>query len=194
MNLGIVVEDVRDAEAYSELIRKIRDDIQEIVSYPCHGNSTLKKQFLNGLKYFKWYAPNSPFAINKALVIVDTDCSAGHAWETQLTQIYQKAHFAPGFPVHFHATKCELETWLLADERAINQASQARGKNKHSAPANIPFETYRDAKELFQRRLSEAMLPDTPQVYKEIASFMDVNRIVGRCPLFQEFINKVQAC
>lgn len=194
MNFGIVVEDLRDAEAYSELIRNIRGDVEAVVPYPCHGNSTLRKQFLNGLKYFKWYAPNSPFAINKALVIVDTDCSDGPAWERQLTQIYQGAHLAPGFPVHFHATKCELETWLLADENAINQASQARGKNKHLGPANIQFETYRDAKELFQRRLSEAKLLDTPPVYKEIAGFADIQRIVARCPLFQQFINKVRAC
>lgn len=194
MNFGIVVEDLRDAEAYSELIRKIHNDVQEIVSHPCHGNSTLKKQFLNGLERFKWYAPNSPYAINKALVIVDSDCSDAHAWEAVLAQFYQQARLAPGFPVHFHATKCELETWLLADENAINQASQARGKNRHLGPANIQFETYRDAKELFQRRLSEAKLPDTPQVYKEIASFVDIHRIGARCPLFQQFINKVRAC
>src|SRR5215472_9286236 len=134
MNFGIVVEDIRDGEAYTELIRRIRDDIENVVSYPCHGNSTLKKKFLDGLKYFQWDAPNSPYSINKALVIVDTDCSGASTWEAELRQVYQRAHLAPGFPVHFHATKCELETWLLADENAINQTSQTRGKNKRLGP------------------------------------------------------------
>lgn len=193
MNFGIVVEDDRDAKVYSELIRKIRD-VEAIVPYLCHGDSTLKRQFLKALKSFQWYAPNSPYSINKALVIVDTDCSDSHLWEAELTQIYQQAHLAPGFPVHFHATKCELETWLRADENAINQVSRARGKNKSLGLARIQFETYRDAKELFQKRLSEASLRDTPQVYREVARFADIQRIVARCPLFQQFINKVHAC
>jgi hypothetical protein len=194
MNFGIVVEDLRDVEAYSELIRKIRNDIETIVPYPCHGNSTLKKQFVKGLKFFKWYSPGSPHAIGKALVIVDSDCSNASVWEEDLAAILDRSHFDPGFPVHFHSTKCELESWLLADENAMSKASQHRGKNKRLAPANIPLETYRGAKELFQRRLSEAGLPDTPQVYKEIGSYADIERIATRCPRFKLFIKKVCEC
>src|SRR5260370_15210062 len=190
MNFGIVVEDLRDVEAYSELIRKIRNDIETIVPYPCHGNSTLKKQFVRGLKAFRWYAPGSPYAIGKALVIVDSDCSDAAVWEEALAEILDRSHCEPGFPIHFHATKCELESWLLADENATSQASQNRGKNKCLGPVNIPFETYRDAKELFQRRLSEASLPDTPQVYREIASYAGVERIATRCPRLEQVINK----
>jgi hypothetical protein len=194
MNFGIVVEDLRDVEAYSQLIRNIRNDIETIASYPCHGNSTLKKQFLKGLKSFKWYAPGSPQAIGKALVIVDSDCSDASVWEEHLAEILDRSHFEPGFPVHFHATKCELESWLLADENALSKTSQYRGKNKQLGPANIPFETYRDAKELFQKRLLQAGLPDTPQVYKEIASYSDTERIATRCPGFKLFIKKVCEC
>jgi len=57
------------------MIQKIRNDVETIVPYPCHGNSTLKKQFVKGLKFFRWYAPGSPYAIAKALIIVDSDCS-----------------------------------------------------------------------------------------------------------------------
>jgi len=191
MNFGIVVEDARDGEAYSELIRGIRKDIEQVVPEPCGGTSELIKQFVGWLKHFNWHAS---YVIHKALVIMDSDCSDASVWEAKLRQMYQRSHFAPSFPVHFHVTKCELETWLLADENAMNQVSQARGKNKHLGPVNIPFETYRDAKELFQKRLSEAELPDTPQVYKEIASFADIQRIALRCPSFQQFIRKVHAC
>lgn len=193
MNLGIVVEDERDAIAYSQLIRKIRNDVETIVPYPCHGNSTLKKQFVTGLKVFR-YAHAFPHPIAKALVIVDSDCSDAIAWEEDLAEILDRSHFDPGFAIHFHATKCELESWLLADEDAMSKASQQRGKNKRFGPANIPCETYRNAKELFQRRLSEARLPDTPQVYNEIASYADIERIATRCPRFKLFIAKVCEC
>ncbi len=191
MNFGIVVEDLRDGEAYSELIRKIRDDVEQVLPEPCGGASELLKKFVGWLKHFNWHAS---YLIQKALVIMDSDCSQASVWEAKLLQIHQQSHFVPNFPVHFHATKCELETWLLADENAINQAAQIRGKNKDLGPINIQFETYRDAKELFQKRLSEARLPDTPQVYKEIASLADIQRIAVCCPSFQQFINKVRAC
>jgi hypothetical protein len=194
MNFGIIVEDLRDAEAYSQLIRKIRDDIGTIIPYPCHGNSTLKKQFLTGLKIFKWYAPGSSYAIEKALVIVDSDCSDASDWEEELAEILDRSHFDPGFPVHFHATKCELESWLLADENAMSQTAQHRGKNRHMGPVNLQLETYRDAKEIFQKRLSEAGLPDTPQVYREVASHADIERIASRCPRFKLFIKDVCNC
>jgi hypothetical protein len=53
MNFGIVVEDLRDPEAYEQLIRKIRIDIDSVVPYPWRGSSTLKKQFVKVLKYFR---------------------------------------------------------------------------------------------------------------------------------------------
>src|SRR5882762_3237489 len=154
MNIGIVVEDERDAAAYSELIRKIRDDVGEVCRIPCRGSGTLKKEFVNWLKYFEWFAPSSIHSISKALVILDSDCSDAFIWEERLQMIYAQSHFVPSFPVHFHATKCELETWLLADENAINEVSKRRGKNKQIRPANIEFESYKPAKELFQKRLS----------------------------------------
>jgi len=194
MNIGIVVEDDRDGEAYSALIKKIRDDISEVVLFPCGGSGTLKSRFVSGLKRFKWYAPNTPYAIDKALIIVDSDCSDASTWEDLLEETFERSHFDPGFPVHFHATKCELESWLLVDEEALNQVSHHRGKNKRLRPANIEFESYRNAKELFQRRLSEAGLPATPPVYKEIAGFADLERIASRCPHFSQFTSKVRAC
>src|SRR5260370_21530132 len=123
MNVGIVVEDNRDGLAYSELIRKIRDDIENTLAFPCHGVSTLLKEFLKGLNYFKYGAPHS---IDKALVIMDSDCSDASVWEVRLKQICERSHFVSSFPGHFHATKCALETCLLPDANAMNQASQVR--------------------------------------------------------------------
>jgi hypothetical protein len=127
------------------------------------------------------------------MVIIDSDCSDSSAWEAQLTQIFEQSRFVPNFPVHFHATKCEIETWLLADENAVNQASQRRGKNKKVRAVTIQLESHRDAKELFQKILSEAGLPADPQVYKEIACLADIARIAARCPHFHQFVEKVRA-
>jgi len=86
-----------------------------------------------------------------------------------------------------------LETWLLADENAINQVSQQRKKNKQVAAVTIDLESHEGAKELFQKQLSRADLLATVQVYQEVASFADVARITARCPHFQQFVEKVRA-
>jgi hypothetical protein len=190
MNFGIVVEGEQDSAAYPELIRKIRDDIESIFPIPCGGVGTLKKEFINSLKQLPWRAPHP---IDRALVIMDSDCSDAFVWEEQLGQIYEQSHFKCNFPVRFHATKCKLETWLLADENAVNQVSQQRGKNKKVAAVTFDLETHKEAKELFHKQLSKADLRATAPVYKEIASFSDIARISARCPNFRQFANKIRA-
>ena len=191
MNIGIVVEGERDGAAYAELIRKVRDDIEKIRPIICGGVVELKKKFVGWLKHFEWH---ETIVFDKALVIMDSDCSDASGWETELRQIYTQSSFVPRFPVHFHATKCEIETWLLADETAINRVSQLRGKNRQVGAVTVQLEFRRDAKELFQKVLSHADLPADAQVYKEIAAATDIGRIAARCPSFQQFVDKVRAC
>jgi hypothetical protein len=192
MNVGIVVEHERDYVAYDEFIRKIRPDF-ETLEYPCGDVSTLKREFVAGLKYFQYFAPNTPHAIGKVFVIRDSDCKDALTCEEELRRTYERSHFVPDFDVQFHATKCELETWLLVDENAINEVSQRRGKGIRLGRARIDFETYKDAKELFVKRLSEVRLPDDSQVYREIALYTDINHLALNCPNFRRFIAKVQA-
>jgi hypothetical protein len=189
MNFGIVVEDNRDAEAYEQLIRKIRGDVENVVSFPCHGVATLKKKFVNGLNYFKYGAPHS---IGKALVIMDSDCSEALVWEEKLEQVCQRSRFEATFPVRFHATKCELESWLLVDENAINEVSKLRGQNKQIVAAKIEFESFKHAKELFHQRLLHAGLPADPRVYNVISLHTDIERVVLHCPNFRKFMEKVR--
>jgi hypothetical protein len=190
MNIGIVVEGVSDEAAYPQLIRKVRNDVDVVLAKSCGSDSGLTKRFVGLLKYFHWHA----LSVDKALVIVDSDCSDSFAREAKLRRIYEESHFVASFPVHFHATRCELETWLLADENAINHVAQVRGKNTQVAAVTVQLEGYKDAKELFQKVLSDARLPADPQVYKEIAGFADVARIIARCPSFRLFAEKVLAC
>jgi len=191
MNFGIVVEGERDKAVYPELIRKIRDDVGIVLAEPCGNDARLMERFIGWLKYFQWHAETS---VNKALVIRDSDCRDAGVWETEMRQILAQSQFVPSFLVHFHATKCEIETWLLADENAINQVARDRGKQGAVSEVTIPLESHRNAKELFQQVLSKAHLPVDPKVYQEIASAANIHRIAARCPYFQQFLDKVRAC
>jgi hypothetical protein len=191
MNIGIVVEGERDRAAYPELIRKIRDDVETVLAEPCGNDVRLMEKFVGWLKHFQWHAEPS---VNKALVIRDSDCSDAVVWETKMRQIFEQSGFVPSFPVHFYATKCEIETWLLADENAINQVARNRGKQGPVSAVTIQLESHRNAKELFRQVLSKARLPVDPKVYQEIASAASIDRIAARCPYFQQFVDNVRAC
>jgi hypothetical protein len=191
MNIGIVVEGERDAAAYPELIRKIRDDVGIVLPIVCGNDVKLMDKFVGWLKYFQWH---SKAAVDKAIVIRDSDCSGAEIWEKKMNEIFEQSRFIPNFPVHFYATKCEIETWLLADENAINQVARNRAKQGSIPAVNIALESHRNAKELFQQVLSKARLPVDPKVYQEIASAANLERIASRCPYFQRFVENVRAC
>ena len=191
MNMGIVVEGERDGAAYPELIRKIRDDVEIVLAEPCGNDVRLMERFVGWLKHFQWHAEIS---VNKALVIRDSDCSDPVIWETKMGRIFGQSRFVPSFPVHFYATKCEIETWLLADENAINQVARNRGKQGSVSEVAIPLEAHRNAKQLFREVLSKARLPVDPKVYQEIASAASIDRIAARCPYFSQFADRVRAC
>jgi hypothetical protein len=189
VNLGIVVESDRDGGVYSELIKHIRPEIVNVYARACGDVVNLKRSFVGWLKYFE-YAPGF---IQKAIVIRDSDCADPTALEAQLHERYVQSGFTASFPVHFHATKCELETWLLADEMAITEVSQRRGRARQCATITIELESHKNAKELFRGVLSRVDLPADPAVYREIASFADISRIAARCAHFRQFVEKVRA-
>jgi hypothetical protein len=161
MNIGIVVDGSSDGAAYPALIRRIRNDVDQLQIRPCGGKSRLKNAFVGFLKEFQ---RNPAWHINTAFVIRDSDCKPSQPIEDQLESTLHESGFAPNFPVQFFATKCQLETWLLADENAINQVSQRRGKNKQVGPVEFQFEIDNRAKERFLEQLSKASLPANPQV------------------------------
>lgn len=189
MNLGLVVEDTRDGNAYEELIRKIRDDIQNITHIPCHG--PVSNKYIGWIKYFQWSAVHS---VDKVLVIRDSDRRDPAACEDELRVKYEQSHFNATFPVHFHATKTEVESWLLVDANAMNEVSGRRGKTKRIAPINFDPESCQDAKERFQRRLLAVELPADPVVYREVAAATKIEVVAAHCPLFRSFEDKVRHC
>ncbi len=191
MNLVVIVEGTDDYETYPILIRRIRNDVERLFRVQCGGVRKLKTTFVPSLKY---YQARRDLNVAKALVVRDSDCKDVHPLETELDQILRGANTKLAFPVHFYATKCELESWLLADEGAINRVSASRGGPGGITPVNLALEMHKDAKALFHRVLWEAGLQVTPRVYAEIAQAADLQRIAQRCPYFREFMARVQAC
>ncbi len=122
MIFGIVVEGPADAAAYSTLIPRIRPAVESVLSRPCGGKSPLKENFVGFLKEFR------SWPVEKALVIRDSDCRDPRAVEEKLQQRLHESGFHPPFPLHFYATSCMLDAWLLADEGAVNQVARQRGK------------------------------------------------------------------
>ena len=190
MKLGVIAEDSRDCEAYAEFARKIRTDIEHVYPVPCGGVANLKKEFVGYLRYFEYRTEG----VDKVLVIRDSDCGDAAQREQELLEILNNSHYHPPFPVHFYATKCELETWLLADEAAINLVAAKRGKARTIKPIKINFESHKEAKELFLQTLSKVSLPADPAVYREISEVIDIARVRSKCPRFKEFALAVNGC
>jgi len=188
MIFGIVVEGPSDAAAYSKLIPRIRPNIEDVVSRPCGGKSPLGYKFVGFLEELE------ALTVAKALVIRDSDCRDPSVVEETLQRRLRESGYRPPFPVHFYATSCMLETWLLADEGAVNRVAQERGKPPRAEPVDDPLEGRRDAQDLFHRMLSQANLPADPAVYAEVAAVADVDVIQRRCPYFEQFATRVLAC
>ena len=195
MVYGIVVEAERDAAVYSALIPRIRPEVDRVLPRSCGDVVGVRRKFVGWLKHFQWHAD---YQVEKALVIRDSDCVDSQAVENELARILEED--ASGFRanltlhVHFYATRCMVETWLLSDENAINTVAQRRGKHGSAEPAEDPLEGRRDAKKIFRQMLSQAQLPADPAVYTEVASEVDLDRVEERCPYFRRFRECVNGC
>lgn len=188
MVFGVVVEGPADAAVYESLIPKIRPCVT-VISEPCGGKKRLEQKFVGLLKRFEY-----GYHVNKALVILDSDCRAPGAVEEELERRLRRSGFKPTFPVHFYAPSCALDAWLLADDGAVNQVARERHKTISVRPFRGPLESERNAKTLFWRMLSQAHLPADPAVYAEVAAAANIDRIAQRCPYFQQFVERVHAC
>ncbi len=185
---GIIVEGDSDAAVYSAIIRRIRRDVEHLVARRCGGVAGLRSKFVGFLREFQWHS------VDKALVIRDSDRKDPQALESVLRDRLNQSGFAPPFPVHFYATRCMVETWLLADELAVSTVALSRGRTRSIKAINKSLEEIVDPKRSFHAMLSEAGLAADTEVYEEIASAANLDRIAERCPRFAEFRQQVHAC
>ena len=192
MNFGLIVEGPGDESAYPHIIQRIRADSNLVhPPIPAWNKQKLKGKFVGFLKHLD---SKKHLQLQKVFVIRDSDCRDPLPLEHELLEIFQRSQFHPHFQVHFHATKCELETLLLGDVAAINQAAAVRGGAANAQPVNQRLEELIDPKPVFMRTLSQAGLPVTPQVYGEIARQMNIQTVAQNCPDFRRFMQKVQDC
>jgi hypothetical protein len=159
-----------------------------VVAWPCGGVTEIPKRFVGLLRGFEYKS------IDKALVIRDSDWKDPQTAEAELNGRLSKSGFKPTFPVHFYATRCMVETWLLADEQAVSKIALSRGGTRSIKAVNKRLEEIMDPKVPFRAMLSQAGLPDDEKVYEGIASAADLDKIAERCPRFAEFRTYVHAC
>jgi hypothetical protein len=193
MVFGIVVEAERDSAVYSTLIQRICPDVETVLPRVCQNVVGVRRQFVDWLKHFQWHAVHQ---IGKAIVIRDSDCRDSQSVEDELVRILDQSGFREQLriPVHFYATRCMVETWLLADERAVNDVARRRGKRESAEPVDDPLEGDLQAKSRFVRMLSHVGLPATPPVYGEVAAATDLDHLQERCPYFRQFVDRVSDC
>ena len=187
---GVVVEGPRDVAAYPAIIRRIRPDVEQVIARPCGGVPALSDKFVRWLKHFQY----TGHRLDKALVIRDSGGKDPQIVEDGLERRLNESSFEPTFPVHFYATRCMIETWLLADAGAVSKVALSRGRTRSIKAVNKPLEEIIDPKPLFLAMLSEAGLSADDKVYEEIAYAADLARIAERCPRFAEFRKHVHAC
>jgi len=189
MNVGIIVEGGDDRAVYPVLIRRIDATVDGIHARECGGRRKLEDKFVVFLKQF---AGNLPaFRIKKVLVIRDSDCEDPSPIERKLQRILGESRFEPPFGVSFHATKCKLESWLLADEAAINFVSNRRGGPGAIRRVEVDLENFREPDQLYRKTLSQAGLQDTEKVMREIAEQARLEVIAQHCPTFRHFTQKL---
>jgi len=182
LTFGLVVEGDYDVKVIQTLVEKIMQ-VQNItfISRPCGGRGSLTKKYPGYLTEFKYKN------VNKALIIQDCNGNCIRKVVDKLVAKLKDRHF--NFPVKFHIVKREIETWLLADEKAIAKLTT---KNISRIAENL--EDIVDPKAKLRSILSKAGVAYTAEKASKIASEADLNIIAYRCPGFRRFRQSVLDC
>jgi len=140
-------------------------------------------------KSVKWLDGLYDTNIKKAFIIVDQDeACIKYLVNTFFGKIIDRGY---NFKIIFHIVEREIQTWLLADEKAI---SSAIGKGKTVPKVKGNLEGIIDAKEKLQKILAENNVPYTPNIAKKIAANINLDTIAQRCPGFSRFQQSVMDC
>jgi hypothetical protein len=188
---GVVVEGSYDVPFYEELIRKICSPHVEIISRDAGGVPRLNREFPGILRDLEHVRRGEP--VDKAFVIRDSGGRDPVLVEREMHDRIQGKQFAFPGGIKLHAVRRAMETWLLADEAAINFVARSRS-GREVPPVQGTVEDIVDPKERLRRLLSQARLPYDPQVCREIASQASIETLRYRCPSFRFFEEKVLDC
>jgi hypothetical protein len=183
LKIGIVAEGspISDVQIISELVKKILRIDHSIIPRPGGSRPNVIKKYRGWLEYFR------NRNVDKVLIIIDQDMSCVKFLVEKLTEKIVDRKYR--FPVKFHVIEREIETWLLADERAI---SKVAGKNIHRVNENL--EDILQPKEKLIELLSQVRVNCTAETKRIIAAGSDIQRIAYRCPGFRRFMQSVLDC
>ncbi len=186
---GIVVEGDYDVAALTEIIKKCLSNEIEVIQRRCGDKSQLMRKFPGYLESFRYEKQGSP--VDKAFVIRDADNKETH---TLLEEMKSKiAGRTYPFEIKFIIIVQELETWLLTDEEAISRVTQSRS-GRTVSKVNEDLESIIQPKERLKKILSDAKVPYTAEVAREISKESDLLKIEYCCPGFKKFRQDVIDC
>ena len=171
--MGLVVED-KYPEAIKEISKKL--GVKPIIRRQ-RGRINVRKASA--------FAKELLVNCEKVIILGDADCNEEGERE-RLQRIYE--HLPEGLrrSVHICIIVHELESWLLADENAI---SRVLGKNVK--PVKNP-ERIHDAKEHLEELFEEAGEKYLTKFGGEIAKYVEVEKLKGKCASFADFERKVR--
>jgi hypothetical protein len=174
--IGIIIEGVYDEKAFRRLIERTHTNTQvQVIARPCGGVSQLINKFPGYLKEFRYRGD-----VTRALVVRDGDGKCFADLDRKLRQ--KIAGWAP-YPLQLDLffVRKELETWFLADEKALSDLV-----GRQVSPQHHP-ETVLHAKEELKRILSRGGKDYTPAVAEILAQSGNVDVLKSRCPSFRRF-------
>jgi len=176
--IGIIIEGVQDGydeKALTHLIERAHTNTEvQVHARPCGGAPDLIRKFPGYLEEFRHRGD-----ITKAFVVRDGDgkCFADLVAKLR-TRIAGRSY---PFQLDFLFIREELETWFLADEKAL---SDLVGKPVRTQPHP---EKVLHAKEDLKKILSTGGKDYTPSVAGFLAKTIDVHVLNSRCPSFKRF-------
>jgi hypothetical protein len=192
VSYGLVVEGEYDKSILPEFVRRIVGAEVVVEVLVCGGRSRFRKLpgYLRHLQHCR-----DGRSVDKVLVVQDCDQRPLQEVEERLRQ--QVPAWASCFPrgVQVHGVQQTIESWLMADEDAINSVRRGReAKGRDVLEIREPIEAMSDPKTRFKRMLSQAGLPYTPLVCRQVAAAVDLDRLRRRCLSFKDFERKVIDC
>jgi len=153
-----------------------------MISRTSGGTDRLMNKFPSFLELFRF--ANQGGHVDKVFVIRDADNkNVAELLERMKNKIEGRTY---PFEVKFVVIVQALETWLLADDEAISRVTQARS-GRTVSKVNENLGSIARPKNHLTQMLSEAEVPYTDKVAKEIARASDISKIEYRCPKFREF-------
>lgn len=183
-----MVEGEGDEQVFQHLIRKVNSPEAAIYCRACGGVERLMKEFPALLQTFEYAHNGGP--VDGALVIRDSDNKSVMDVLNRMKEKLGNRTFRFARGVEFCVIRRKLDSWLLADENAINTVSQNR-RGKTTARVNETIEEITHPKERLQKILSEAKLNYTSAVLGEIAAAMNLEQLEYRVPSFVAFKQSV---